>query len=98
LTLTPAYDICPQNRSGGETAQAMEIDRSGFRMSQLAGCINAAGIYLLDTKEAREIVDRQLDVIHSEWDDAADAARLTQAERHALWGRQILNPYALENL
>lgn len=98
LTLTPAYDICPQNRSGGETAQAMEIDRSGFRMSQLVGCVNAADTYLLDAKEAREIVDHQLDVIHGEWDDAADAARLTQAERHALWGRQILNPYALENL
>ena len=98
LTLTPVYDTCPQNRSGGETAQAMEIDRSGFRMSQLAGCIDAAGIYLLDKEEAREIADHQLDVIHRERDDAADAAHLTRAQRHALRGRQILNPYALENL
>jgi len=98
LTLTPAYDICPQNRSGGEAAQAMEIDRSGFRMSQLSGCINAAEIYLLDKEEAREIVDHQIEVIHSDWADAADAAHLTQAERHALWGRQILNAYALEHL
>lgn len=30
------------------------------------------------------------------WSDAADVARLTEAERLALWGRQILNPFALE--
>ena len=76
----------------------MAIDRSGFRMSQLAGCIDAAETYLLTQKEARVMVDHQLDVIHREWDDAADAAKLTQAERGALWGRQILNAYSLEGL
>jgi serine/threonine-protein kinase HipA len=29
LTLTPAYDICPQNRSGNEASQAMIITQSG---------------------------------------------------------------------
>lgn len=42
LTLTPAYDICPQPRSGGEASQAMAIGPDGFRMSQLTGCIEAA--------------------------------------------------------
>ncbi len=37
LTLTPAYDICPQPRGGGETSQAMIIGADGFRMSQLVG-------------------------------------------------------------
>jgi serine/threonine-protein kinase HipA len=36
LTLTPAYDICPQPRAGGETAQIMAIGEDGYRMSQLA--------------------------------------------------------------
>lgn len=98
MTLTPGYDICPQNRSGGETAQAMEISRSGFKMSQLAGCIDAADVYLLSENEARAIVDHQLYVIHTEWSAAADTAQLTRTERHLLWGRQILNPYALEGL
>lgn len=98
LTLTPAYDICPQNRSGGETAQAMAIGSSGFRMSQLDGCIDAADSYFLDRREAREIIEYQLEVIHREWDDVAEAAQLTGAERHSLWGRQILNPFALEGL
>ncbi|MDO8391497.1 MAG: HipA domain-containing protein [Actinomycetota bacterium] len=96
LTLTPAYDICPQTRSGGEAAQAMAIRPDGYRFSRLAGCISAAPTFLLDRREAQEIVDRQVHVIRSEWADAADDARLTIAERDALWGRQILNPYALE--
>ncbi len=96
LTLTPAYDICPQARSGREAAQAMAIGRDGFRMSQLAGCVAAANIYGLTAREARDIIDRQLEVIRSEWSDAADVARLTGADRQQLWGRQILNPYALE--
>jgi serine/threonine-protein kinase HipA len=33
LTLTPAYDICPQPRGGGETSQAMIIGVDGFRKS-----------------------------------------------------------------
>jgi serine/threonine-protein kinase HipA len=96
LTLTPAYDLCPQTRSGGQAAQAMAIGRDGFRWSQLGGCISAAAVYLLTQGEAREIIDHQLEVINAEWPEAADAVRLTEAERRQLWGRQILNPYALE--
>ncbi len=98
LTLTPAYDICPQNRSGGEEAQAMAIGPDGFRMSRLAGTIDASATYRLDRTEASAIVEHQLDVIQREWDEAADEAHLSNAERTALWGRQILNPYALEGL
>jgi serine/threonine-protein kinase HipA len=96
LTLTPAYDLCPQTRSGGQAAQAMAIGRDGFRWSQLDGCISAASVYLLTKAEAREIIDHQVAVITAEWTEAADAVRLTDAERRQLWGRQILNPYAIE--
>lgn len=95
LTLTPAYDICPQARAGGEAAQAMAISRDGFRFSQLAGCVAAAREYELTTTEARRIIDHQLEVIRDHWDDAADAARLSAAERESMWHRQILNPFAL---
>ena len=103
LTLTPAYDICPQMRSGGEAAQAMAIGRDDenplnphMKLSQLTTCVAAANEYLLSEAEAREIIDHQLHVIQSEWEDAADEARLTKAEIDQLWGRQILNPFALE--
>jgi serine/threonine-protein kinase HipA len=95
LTLTPAFDICPQARAGGEAAQAMAIARDGFRFSQLTGCVDAAKEYELSATEAREIIDYQIDVIRNDWDQAADEARLTAAERQSLWGRQILNPFAL---
>jgi serine/threonine-protein kinase HipA len=95
LTLTPAYDISPQSRSGGEAVQAMEI-APNFRFSQLRGCVDAAHIYHLSRDEATAIIDDQLDVINAHWSDAADAARLAEVERRRLWHRQILNPYALE--
>ena len=96
LSLTPAYDICPQTRSGGEAVQAMAIARDGFRFSQVIGCVNAASTYLLTTAEARAIIDHQLAVIAAQWSDAADVARLSEAERSYLWQRQILNPFATD--
>jgi serine/threonine-protein kinase HipA len=96
LTLTPAYDICPQPRAGGEAAQLMAFGPSGSRMSQVAGCIDAASTYLISETEAREIVDHQIDVIEAEWNEVCDSARLTALERDYFWRRQFLNPYALE--
>jgi len=96
LTLTPAYDICPQARSGGEAVQAMAIDRDGFRCSQVVGARDAASTYLLSSNEAREIIDHQIHVIETQWSDAADAVDLSPPERSRMWGRQILNPFSTE--
>jgi serine/threonine-protein kinase HipA len=96
LTLTPAYDICPQPRAGGETAQIMAIGQDGYRMSQVAGCVARASTYLLSEPDAREIVDHQLDVIKTDWDDVCDQATLTEVDRAGFWLRQFLNPYATE--
>jgi len=96
LELTPAYDICPQLRSGGEAAQAMAIGRDGWRYSQVGGCVERSEEYLLTAAEAKDIVDRQIDVINGDWNEACDAARLTPVDRAYFWHRQFLNPYALE--
>jgi serine/threonine-protein kinase HipA len=96
LTLTPAYDICPQPRAGGETSQAMIIGADGFRMSQLAGCVERASTYLLTESEARDLIDHQVDVIQREWDDVCQRARMSEVDRAFFWGRQFLNPYAFE--
>lgn len=92
LTLTPAYDLCPQPRSGEEAAQAMAIGRDGSRASRLRACLDAAREYRLDPAEARAVIETQVSVINDQWDEAADAARLTELERAQLRGRQILNP------
>lgn len=96
LTLTPAYDVCPQLRSGGETAQIMAIGRDGWRMSQVAGCVERASIYLLSETEAREIVDHLIETIEGQWDEVCDLAELAEGARAAFWRRQFLNPYATE--
>ncbi|GAC1321530.1 MAG: HipA domain-containing protein [Acidimicrobiales bacterium] len=94
LALTPAYDVCPQRRSGQEAQQALAIRPDGWRYSQLAGCLDAAPVYHLNRREAWDIIDHQISTITSAWTDEADRARLTVAERKAMWNTQILNPYA----
>lgn len=96
LTLTPAYDLCPQTRTGGHATQAMAIGSDGSRWSQFSTTVKSAPTYHLDEGEAQEVVDHVVDTIRDQWDDAADAARLTTVERRALWQRQILNPFAFE--
>lgn len=96
LSLTPAYDICPQGRAGGEASQAMMIRPDGYRLSQLSGCVAGAGTYLLSDADARAIIDHQIDVIRAEWDDVCDLAELPRVARQYFWGRQFLNPYALQ--
>jgi serine/threonine-protein kinase HipA len=94
LELTPAYDLCPQIRSGETSAQAMAFDRDGTRDSSFAACVAAAPVYGLTAAEARDVIDEQVAVIERDWDEVADLARLTTAQRNLLWHRQILNPFA----
>ena len=98
LSLAPAYDICPQLRSGGEAAQAMIIgdDSDTFRLSQLAGCVQRAHIYQVSQTDAKEIIDHQIEVIEESWHDVCDQAGLPEVERKRFRGRQFLNPFALE--
>jgi len=96
LRMTPAYDICPQLRSGGEAEQSMAIGRDGWRYSQVAGCVDRAGTYHLSETDARAVVDRQIEVINEAWNEVCDLAGLAARERAGFWGRQYLNRYALE--
>lgn len=94
LSLTPAFDICPQIRSGGEASQAMAIGPDGQRLAKLSTCRDAAPVYDLTDADACELIDHAVDSIVASWDDAADAARLTTAQRQQMWGTRILSPYA----
>ncbi|MCB1752709.1 MAG: type II toxin-antitoxin system HipA family toxin [Gammaproteobacteria bacterium] len=97
LRLTPAYDICPQNRTGHEASQAMLIAGED-RMSRISSCLNAAGHFLLSREEAIAIAEHQLTCIIGQWDAVCDEAGLNKIDRAFLWGRQFLNPYAFEDL
>lgn len=95
LTLTPAYDICPQLRTGQEATQAMRI-LGEQRFSRLTLCVEAAHQFQLSAQEASSIIDAQLNVLRSQWQRVCDEAGLGVAQRDALWGRQFLNPFALQ--
>ena len=91
LTLTPAYDICPQRRAGNEASQAMLIvDRN--RRSTLATCLLAADQFLLNLEEADEIIKNQLIILRTEWDAVCNEARLSGLDRYRFWGRMFYNP------
>jgi len=95
LSLTPAYDICPQNRSGNEATQAMLISGNN-KFSRVASCIEAAGIFLLTTETAEEIIEHQKNIIEQNWDAVCNEAELTEIDKKLLWRRAFLNPFSFE--
>ena len=97
LTLTPAYDICPQARSGNEASQAMLISGDN-RMSRISACLEAAHHFLLSEKEAVAIVEHQISAIGENWSAVCEEADLTETDRTLLWGRQFLNSFAFDDL
>lgn len=97
LTLTPAYDICPQGRTGQEATQAMLI-KGDNRMSSLASCLAAASAFLLKDTDAQTIIEDQLATIAGAWGTTCSRANLTDTDRKLFAGRQFLNPYCLEGL
>jgi serine/threonine-protein kinase HipA len=95
LTLTPAYDICPQPRTGGAASQAMLI-AGEERLSRIATCLEAAPSFLLAGDEALALAAHQIKVVRDQWGPVCAEARLTQVDRNLLWRRQFLNPFAFE--
>lgn len=97
LSLTPAYDICPQSRIGNEASQAMLIDGEE-RMSRIDVCLKAARHFLLSRSEAIALVERLLRSLIEGWAETCDEAELNAVDRKLFASRQFLNPYAFENL
>ena len=52
-------------------------------------------VFGLDRSEAFALVEQQLEIVHAHWDEAADRARLTEADRRSIFGGAILNPSIL---
>lgn len=95
LELTPAYDICPQGRSGGEATQAMFIVGNN-KSSKITTCIDAANLFQLTRENAISIAQNQIEIIKTEFENICDEANLSEVDRKFFWKRQFLNPYALE--
>lgn len=95
LTLTPAYDICPQGRTGNEASQAMLIHGDN-NLSRLKTCLEAAHNFLVSEEEAREIFHNLITTIEQNWETVCEEALLHEVDKQLLWRRQFLNPYSVE--
>ena len=95
LTLTKAYDICPQPRNGREANQAMLVNGEDKR-SLLESCRLSASNFLLSDRDTRDLINNQIVKIARLWGDICDEAKLSEVDRGYLWRRQFLNDYAFD--
>lgn len=97
LSLTPAYDICPQSRSGNIASQAMLIMGDDNR-SQIESCLNAAKNFQLSREEGLKIIQNLMIRITENWEKVCSLAHANPVEKNLFASRQFLNPYIFENL
>lgn len=91
LRLTPAYDLAPGQRSGDTFTQAMAYGRSAdARVSNFGALLRESETYGLNAAHGRDIIDHLVSSIRENWNDAADIARLTGADKQHLRERQVL--------
>jgi serine/threonine-protein kinase HipA len=95
LTLTPAYDICPQGRTGNEASQAMLISGNN-NLSQLKTCLKTAHNFFLSEQDTREIFANLIAAIEQHWKIVCEEAELNKVDKNFLWRRQFLNSFSLE--
>lgn len=91
LSLTPAFDVCPQPRSTGEAAQLMAFGEDGERRARVAACVAAARVFQLSGREASAIVDECTDVVCEQYDDVCEKVGVTVATRDLLWRGAVAN-------
>lgn len=84
LTLTPAYDICPQPRGRELPMQAMLITEDS-RESYNSTCLKAAHLFSLDLTLAREILDHQIETIHRHWYEVCEEAEIDRVRSERLF-------------
>ncbi|MBI6885129.1 type II toxin-antitoxin system HipA family toxin [Pseudomonas putida] len=95
--LTPAYDICPQVRTGTEASQAMLI-LGNNNQSRLAVCLAAREKFLLSEADAIEIIEHQIETIGQSWDTVVDEAQLSEVDATIMRSTQMLHQYAFSEL
>jgi len=96
LSLSPAYDLCPQVRAGREATQAMEIGREG-KLSSLTNVLSSCETFQLTRAGAKTIIADMIEMIQAQWNNVCDEASLGEAERNRIWGSAVFNPFVFQN-
>ena len=91
IQLTPAYDICPFPRAGGEASHSMKLFGNS-NLSRIESCVQAAGEFGLAEDEALAIIESLIGVVAGQFDDICTEIGMPLTTRNLLWGRAILNP------
>lgn len=97
LTLSPAYDLCPQRRSGRESNQAMFISETDKR-SRLETCIQASNQFLIKRKDALTIVEELMATVAENFSKVCNEGELVEVDRSLMHKTQVFSDYAFEGL
>ena len=95
FSLTPAYDICPQMRQGGEATQAMSIIGNN-KSSRLITCVDSAKNFMLSTDEAKSVINMQISCIEKNWDAVCKEANISIIDQNLFRDRLFMAKYAFE--
>lgn len=97
LRLTPAYDLCPQGRTGREASQAMDVGGVDGRLSTLRNVFSVSGRFQLDEEGARRLIEELASSVEAHWDTVCDEAALSPVDRRRLWRGAVLNPFCFSS-
>ena len=90
LELTPAYDLCPQPRAGGEATHGMLITENK-RFSRLSDVLSTCENYGLKEQKAKSEIERMVQVVAGAYQNLAVKCSLDVATRNMLWRGAVLN-------
>ncbi|SET19528.1 HipA domain-containing protein [Thorsellia anophelis] len=92
ISLTPAYDICPQNRIGGEASHGMMLSMNN-NLSLITLCLSSSEYFNISKSQAEKIIIDLIDVIIKNFDAICDEINTSEVTRKLLFQRVILNNY-----
>ena len=97
LDLTPAYDICPQPRTGLSADQAMVVGRWG-RPSNLQNAVSASERFGLGPNEAREIAEAMTATVRNNWETVFADSGVPEGDRRYLSRATLLSDSVFHEL
>jgi serine/threonine-protein kinase HipA len=96
LSLTPAYDLCPQMRFGQIATQAMAINGVEGNYSTLINVLSICEYFQMDSIEAKNMIQTIVSDIEKYWIQVCEEANMNTQERERLWKNIIFNPFCFQ--
>lgn len=97
LTLTPAYDLTPQLRTGQIATQAMALDGIEGNYSTLVNVLSISDSFQIPKSQAHDLIENMIMNIEKHWRNVCEEADLSGIEQERMWQKIIFNPFAFQN-